>query len=98
MSERGHSMSMGFWEWFNLRKKSVRSNVLKKLLFIYFYYFWDPYSEQTDELFRRPENRHVYRDKCNIAYALSEEDIMKRLGCSKRTAREYLDTLRILFL
>ena len=92
-------MFRGLREWFGTKTKSVRSNVLRKLLFVYFYYFWNPYSEQTNELFRRPENRHMRpRDKCNIAYALSEEDIMKLLGCSKRTAREYLDTLRNLFL
>ena len=42
----------------------------------------------------RRKNPHLRLDKSNVAYALKPEDVMPVLYCSRRTAIDYIQTLK----
>lgn len=76
--------------------RSVRNKVLQKLLLLAFQLKWS-----KTELYKRAAKRLVKEKSLlnlsNIAYELKPEDVMGIIGCSKRTAIEYIDALRYLF-
>ena len=76
--------------------RSVRNKVLQKLLLLAFQLKWS-----KTGLYKTAAKRLVSKklplNLSNIAYELEPEDVMGIIGCSKRTAIEYVDALRYLF-
>jgi len=95
----------GFYEYFNKEYlKSIRSQVLQKLVFLLFLLnFPDSFlrkeiEQRLVEEYRKrlKENKNVRPLRPtfdNLVYFLRIEDVCEILGCSERTAREYLDAL-----
>mgnify|MGYP001065651556 CR=1 FL=1 len=75
---------------------SVRNKVLQKLLLLAF-----QLKRSETELYKGAAKRLVEKklllNLASIAYELEPEDIMGIIGCSERTAIEYIDALRYLF-
>lgn len=77
--------------------RSVRAKSLQKVALIWFNLFWLR-SEIYWKARKRCESRGLAPEPANIIDVLADEDIMKILNCSKRTAREYRDLLRFLVI
>jgi hypothetical protein len=71
---------------------SIRSKVLQKLVLLWRNFFWS----YPDEIKKRLAEKHLRIDRGNVAYALEPKDIIEVIGCSERTAKEYIQALRIL--
>jgi hypothetical protein len=81
-------------EFFNKLSRSIRNKVLQKLVLIYWNLWW----REKNELHQTVEKRlnGLPHDGVNFAYCLKPEDVMPIIGCSRRTAIEYIDALKIL--
>jgi hypothetical protein len=84
--------------WHETFTRSVRSKVLQKLILLWFNLWIDQESELHQLVKKRILGRGLPLVRGNFIYEVKPEEAMEILGCSKRTAIEYLNTLRILFL
>ncbi len=82
--------------------RSVRNKVLQKFLYLFFVGWGDPSMPTNNRpLFRVLIKRCLKKgispsDPENIANMLKPIDVMIQLGCSKRTAYEYISAFRFL--
>ena len=79
--------------------KSIRSKVLRNLVFLYMVLILDyPHSKIAMNAFRRAKKKepHLRLDKGNVLFSLKPEDIMPIIEVSRRTAIEYIQALRLL--
>lgn len=77
---------------------SIRNKVLQKLVLIWFNAFYSREMELNKRLSKRLAEQGLPHSKENLAFALTPEDIMEIIHCSKRTAIEYRDALRWLHM
>ena len=73
---------------------SVRSKVLQKLLLLWF----NVYSKNVlrRKLVERLVSQGIAVNRVNLVRVLTPSDVMPMLHCSKRTAIEYIDALKVL--
>jgi len=76
--------------------RSVRNKVLQKLLLLAFQLKWSE-TELYKKAAKRLAEKKLLLNLSNVTYELEPEDVMGIIGCSKRTAIEYIDALRYLF-
>lgn len=73
---------------------SIRNKVLQKAVLIYYNFFYETKSENGKKIAKRIAEKGLPWKKCNVAAVLIPEDITQVLGCSERTAKEYIDFYR----
>jgi len=76
--------------------RSVRSHTLQKLMLLWFNAYFSRELPLYKKLEERLRNKGLPLDRRNIVEALTLEDIMSVLSCSRRTAFDYKQTLRFL--
>lgn len=74
---------------------SVRSQVLQKLLLLWFNVY---FRELQGKLVERLVSQGVVVNRANLVRVLTSSDVMPMLHCSKRTAIEYIDALKVLMI
>jgi hypothetical protein len=78
--------------------RSIRSKVLQKLAFIYWEIFIGKETPVRERVKSRLEEKGLPDTIGNIAFELQPKDIQDLIGCSERTAKEYICILRQLYL
>jgi hypothetical protein len=78
--------------------KSVRNQVLQKLMVIWFVWFYNSNSEGGAELIKRYEDTYKTEPESigALAKCLKPEDVMETINCNRRTAIEYIQVLRFI--
>lgn len=88
-------------EAFNKLIGPVRSKALQKLLILWYNLLYDvensPFAKKVYERIKA-ENPKVAATKENILIHLSADEVAELLNVSRRTARDYIYTLRAIFL
>jgi len=74
---------------------SVRNRVLQKLLLLYFN-LWGFETELHEKVEKRLADKKLVHDKASFAYEITPEEVSEVIGCSRRTAIEYVDALKTL--
>lgn len=74
---------------------SVRSQVLQKLLLLWFNVY---FRDLQGKLMERLVSQGVVVNRANLVRVLTSSDVMPMLHCSKRTAIEYIDALKVLMV
>lgn len=77
--------------------KSVRSKVLQKLLLIWYNLFYSERNQMQERIYKRLKEQKLPRDRVNIVWELKPKDVMDVIGCSSRTAKEYIDAMRCFY-
>jgi hypothetical protein len=80
----------------NLIPASIKNKTLRKLAILNFLFFYSYEMESAKPIIKRLGEKGLSYRKANIAYVLKPEDVMSSLGCNKRTAKQYIDLLKIL--
>lgn len=78
--------------------RSVRQATLQKLLWLYYLLFISKDSWLRRRVEKRLLDKGLKICRENIAYGLKPEDVMEAIGCSKRTAIDYIQTIQIICL
>lgn len=76
--------------------RSIRNKVLQKLVLLFCNFWLSREQPLYQEITKRLNEQGLSNDLCNIVYELKPEDVMPIIGCSKRTAVEYIQALRVL--
>ena len=85
--------------WHKTFTKSIRNRVLQKLVLLWYNLWLYQDSELRQTIERRLMEKGLNpRLKANYVYEVKPEEVMKILNCSKRTAVEYIDALKIISL
>lgn len=85
--------------WHKTFTKSVRSKVLQKLILLW-YNLW---IDQSLGLHKAVKKRLIEQNlnpriKTNYAYEVKVEEVMELLHCSRQTAKEYIEALKVLLM
>jgi len=85
--------------WHKTFTKSIRSKVLQKLVLLWYNLWIDGSSELHQAVKQRLiKNNLNPKFKVNYAYEVKPKEVMKLLNCSRRTAIEYIEALRIILI
>ena len=82
---------------YSMMTNSVRSLNLRNLLILHFAMFDDQKNGLARSLRKRMHQQKIFETRANAAYELSVDDVQVVLGCSRRTAYDYRQTIRILY-
>jgi len=78
--------------------KGIRNKTLQNLLYIWANLFLTRHAALRRDIEARLESKGFVIDKNSIVFELRASEIQEILGCSRRTANDYLATLRKLYL
>lgn len=73
--------------------RSIRSKVLQKMVLLYYNFFY----QKDKEVAKRLSEVGLPWNKENVAWELKTDDIIRIIGCSERTAKEYIDAFKTLY-
>ena len=77
--------------------RSVRNKVLQKLLLINYNLFYETQNPILERINKRLHEQHILSNKSNISWELKPEDITDIIGCSQRTAKEYISVFQYFY-
>lgn len=75
---------------------AVKNRDLVNVALIHFFYFLNEDSSEALTIKKRLREKGLFYKCSNIAFEITEKEVVELLHCSKRKTKQYLDLLRFL--